>query len=106
MWGFLLCPFFPSIIHEADNGARSRGLGEDGFLDRHHGEGLLSVDMVWPHRFPGNPAENVGEADLCLQSPFLGSMALVLQPWGPAGTLTICWSRHGWQRYWKLENWQ
>lgn len=31
--------------------------------------------------------------------------ALVLQP-GGLWTLTVWWSRHGWQVYWKLANWQ
>lgn len=29
-----------------------------------------------------------------------------MQPQRPQGTLTVCWSRHGWQVYWKLANWQ
>lgn len=33
-------------------------------------------------------------------------MALVMQPQRPQGTLTVRWSRHGWQVYWKLANWQ
>ena len=37
---------------------------------------------------------------------FWAPMALALQLWGPLGTLTVCWSRHGWQEYSKLENWQ
>ena len=30
----------------------------------------------------------------------------VLQPQTPLGTLTVCWSRQGWQVYSKLANWQ
>lgn len=47
-----------------------------------------------------------GATGLLPQGPFLGPMALVMQPQRPQGTLTVRWSRHGWQVYWKLANWQ
>lgn len=73
----------------------------------HHGGALPSMDVMGPHRrLLGSPVENHRAAVLLPRAPFLVPMALMLQPQRPLGTLTVCWSRHGWQVYSKLENWQ
>lgn len=56
------------------------------------------------HRMPlpGGPSESPWDPWPSPPAP----VTLVLQPWRPLGILTVCCSRHGWQVYWKLANWQ
>lgn len=98
------------IIHEAGDGTRGHGrVGvAEGLRMTSWSLGIMKrVDMVAPHRMLlRSPARNAGATGPLPQDPFLGPMALVMQPQRPQGTLTVCWSRHGWQVYWKLANWQ
>lgn len=63
-----------------------------------------------PLQASGSPTENHGAAGPLAQVLFSGPSpaptAPVFQLQRPLGTLTVCWSRQGWQVYSKLANWQ
>lgn len=89
-------------------------MSADGFLvtpgvspTGHHGLALSSVDVLGPfRRLSGSPAANRGLLASSHRCPCLGPHGSGAAAPGSLGTLTVCWSRHGWQEYSKLENWQ
>ena len=57
-------------------------------------------------RLSGSPTETRGLLAVSPRCPRLVPHSSGAATPGSLGTLTACWSRHGWQEYSKLENWQ